>query len=404
MPTLIERIELKNFLSFGPDSPAVELGPLNVLIGPNGSGKSNLMDALDFVRTIPTGFGKAAALVGDPTTAHWRENTALPIEISVEVNSVISELWQYQIRFGAARESRGQSLRLASEVIHYPGPRVRLGDKLFVQSQLGHLGFRNERDAPVVRGFYRSGAAAEAVVVDYDRSETVFVQLRDPSKDHGISRVGDALGNASNYTRWSFGRGSNLREPQSVSQPLDRTADDWRNFQPYLNRLCGQPEKKKAILKYLDALIPGMEDIGVDTLGGRAAIWVTEAGNRLTIDRLSDGTVRVLALLSVLCDPDPPRLIALDEPEMGLHPDMIPTLADLLREASERTQVIVTTHSDILVDCFTATPGVVLVCEKRNGQTHIKPARPSMIPMKKGGQPLGLGVQWLRGTIGGKRW
>lgn len=76
----------------------------------------------------------------------------------------------------------------------------------------------------------------------------------------------------------------------------------------------------------------------------------------------------------------------------------IPTIADLLRDAATRTQVMVTTHSDILVDCFTATPEVVLVCEKRNGQTHIKRARPSKVVDE------GLGVQWLRGRIGGKRW
>ena len=88
--------------------------------------------------------------------------------------------------------------------------------------------------------------------------------------------------------------------------------------------------------------------------------------------RLSDGTLRYLCLLAILCHPEPPPLICIEEPETGLHPDILPTIAELLIEASQRTQLIVTTHSDILVSALSDIPEAVLVCEKDEDGTHFK--------------------------------
>jgi predicted ATPase len=75
-----------------------------------------------------------------------------------------------------------------------------------------------------------------------------------------------------------------------------------------------------------------------------------------------------LCLLAILCDPEPPPLVCIEEPELGLHPDILPKLADLLVSASERTQLIVTTHSSLLVDAMTDRPESIVVCEKHQGQ------------------------------------
>src|SRR5260370_1406959 len=77
--------------------------------------------------------------------------------------------------------------------------------------------------------------------------------------------------------------------------------------------------------------------------------------------RLSDGTLRFLSLLTVLCDPDPAPLICLEEPELGLHPDIIRTIGELLVEASTRTQLIVTTHSSELISALGEVPESVVV-------------------------------------------
>jgi predicted ATPase len=107
-------------------------------------------------------------------------------------------------------------------------------------------------------------------------------------------------------------------------------------------------------------------------------------------------------LLAVLCDPSPPPLVCIEEPELGLHPDIIPKVADLLIDASERTQLIVTTHSDILVDAMTEQPDAVLICEKHNGQTKIR--RLNSEKLQEWLNEYRLGELWISGELGGTRW
>ena len=109
-----------------------------------------------------------------------------------------------------------------------------------------------------------------------------------------------------------------------------------------------------------------------------------------------------MCLLAILCHPDPPPLVCIEEPELGLHPDVLPELAKLLISASERTQLIVTTHSEILVDALTETPDNVLVCEKHHGQTQI--VRLNGAELAHWLEKYRLGKLWLKGGIGGTRW
>ena len=86
--------------------------------------------------------------------------------------------------------------------------------------------------------------------------------------------------------------------------------------------------------------------------------------------RLSDGILRFLCLLVILCHPAPPPLVCIEEPELGMHPDILPTIAELLIEASQRTQLIITTHSDILVSNLQSVPEALVICERgANGTT-----------------------------------
>lgn len=95
-------------------------------------------------------------------------------------------------------------------------------------------------------------------------------------------------------------------------------------------------------------------------------------------------------------------MICLEEPELGLHPDILPTVGELLMNASTRSQLIVTTHSDVLVDKLTDRPDSVLVCEKRDGQTHV--TRPDQGQLAEWLQDYSLGELWSRGHLGGNRW
>jgi predicted ATPase len=94
--------------------------------------------------------------------------------------------------------------------------------------------------------------------------------------------------------------------------------------------------------------------------------------------------------------------MCIEEPELGLHPDILPSVGDLLREASARTQLIVTTHSDSLVSALSDTPESILVCDRDSEGTHLR--RLEREPLKEWLEKYSLGELWRMGEIGGTRW
>jgi len=86
---------------------------------------------------------------------------------------------------------------------------------------------------------------------------------------------------------------------------------------------------------------------------------------------LSDGTLRFVLLVAALITPRPPALMALNEPETGLHPDLLAPLARLIRRASERSQVIVVTHSTTLITALAEAGCNSILIEKRFGETAV---------------------------------
>lgn len=131
-------------------------------------------------------------------------------------------------------------------------------------------------------------------------------------------------------------------------------------------------------------------------------VFLEEENRSIPATRLSDGTLRYLSLLAILCHPNPPPLVCIEEPELGLHPDILPSLARLLQEASSRMQLIVTTHSDILVDALSDTPECIVVCEKHDGATRM--TRLNADDLKEWLEHYTLGQLWQKGQIGGTRW
>ncbi len=87
---------------------------------------------------------------------------------------------------------------------------------------------------------------------------------------------------------------------------------------------------------------------------------------------------------------------------MGLHPDVLVSVGKLLKEASKKTQLIVTTHSDVLVDCMSDEPEDVIVCEKTDAVSSMR--RLNADDLKDWLEKYSLGELWRRGEIGGNRW
>lgn len=95
-------------------------------------------------------------------------------------------------------------------------------------------------------------------------------------------------------------------------------------------------------------------------------------------------------------------MVAIEEPELGLHPDLIPHIADLLREASTRMQLVITTHSRPLVDALAEEPESVVVCEKHHGESVFE--RLDGRRLGKWLEKYSLGELWSIGELGGNRW
>jgi len=123
----------------------------------------------------------------------------------------------------------------------------------------------------------------------------------------------------------------------------------------------------------------------------------------LSAIRMSDGTLKFLSLLAALFNPNPPPLICIEEPDLGLHPDALQLVAEALVEASESTQLVVTTHSEALVDALTDRPESVLVCE-RDFDNGTQMNRLSKADLKEWLDRYSLGQLWRKGEIGGGRW
>ena len=163
-----------------------------------------------------------------------------------------------------------------------------------------------------------------------------------------------------------------------------------------------EPEVKARILKTVRQLYEGITDLDVSLEGGTVQVFAQEDNITVPATRLSDGTLRFLCLLAILCHPNPPSLVCIEEPELGLHPDILPVLGDLMREASDRCQLIVTTHSDTLVDALTDTPESIVVCEKHAGKTEMR--RLDRASLEEWLELYSLGELWIKGKLGGNRW
>ncbi len=388
---MLHEITASNLLSFGPDGVTLELRPLNVLIGPNGSGKSNLIEAIALLRatSVPEGPGS----IRDLPTVIWRGGGAQEWiwKGTPDKPASLAAVVEYP--------GRGQLLRHA---LSFRNERERfcLDDESIEYSpdqKEPEFSYRYEQGWPVIRirdGYRR----LDEMIV----RQSILAQWRDLERYPEITYLGQVYERIRIYREWAFGRSAIFRVLQQSDMRSDVLEEDFSNLGLFLNHLRAAPRVKNAIIGHLRDLYRGLDDFDVRIKGADVQVFLTEGEFTIPATRLSEGTLRYLCLLAILCDPEPPPLVCIEEPELGLHPDLLPKVADLLVEASSRTQLVVTTHSDILVDAMTERPDDVLVFEKHEGRTQAR--RLAADELSVWLEKYRLGDLWLRGEIGGTRW
>lgn len=391
-PVLISHVAPKNFLSFGPDNAGIELRALNLLIGPNGSGKSNLIEAVSFMRAAAAAkdFREVTIKGGGVSEWIWKGQAQEAASVSWVVNHPKGEK---PLRHTVAFRASQQSFMLEDE-------RVEESDRRYENEEDVYFFYRYQNGNPVVNTVTEPKRRLARESIEVDRS--ILLQRRDPETYPELAWLAHNYEKVRIYREWEFGRNALLRTPQPTDVRNDMLMEDFSNKGLFLSRLKKSPKAKKAVLENLRKLYDGLTDFEVVTEGGAVQVFLHEGEFSIPATRLSDGTLRYLCLLAILCDPEPPPLICIEEPELGLHPDILPTVADLLKSASERTQLIVTTHSDILVDAMTETPENVVICEKHEGQTEMK--RLCAGELEEWLKRYRLGQLWIKGQLGGTRW
>lgn len=385
----IKSIHLKNFLSYGDNSQPVELRPLNLLIGPNGSGKSNLIEALELISAAPKDLLTPIRDGGGIRDWLWKGTEKPPI-------ATINAVFDYpsgpsSLRYKLSFTEVAQRFQVVDERIEREEISARLA-----RSSI-YYRFEKGRGSLYVKGVQRTLQPD-----DIDTTSSILAQRRDPDQYPEVTHLGDMFQKIRIYRDWSFGRYTPPRMPQKADMRNDYLDADCRNLGLVLNQLSRTPDVKRRILKNLQALYDGIDDFHIQVEGGTVQVFLHEGNLSIPATRLSDGTLRYLCLLAILCHPAPPPLICLEEPELGLHPDVLPALAELLKEAAQRTQLIVTTHSDVLVDCMHDQPESVLVAERdANGTRLTRLDAKALAPWL---DQYRLGTLWTRGDIGGTRW
>jgi predicted ATPase len=407
----LKSIRPVNLLSFGPHTQEIELKPLNILIGPNGSGKSNLIEILRLLYMLPEKEPWSTVLQsGGADQWLWQgglgHNSRASLSAKIQWDMPHNErftseplVYQYEIglvRFQTLFQVATESVRMA----HRSDGFHELNTCFVRSGTQGGLEHRNSSQTEPSSRF-------ELILDRSVLSQIADRQLLEAgigSSLPEIIEIRDFFDRFEFHQDWEFGADLSARDPVLAGQSVDRLEESGHNLAQMVANFQSFYRPTYARMNELMSRFSGeIKSLDVRLYGANLQLAIQEVGGFSTSAyRLSDGTLRWIALLTILLNPNPAPVTCLDEPELGLHPDAIHTLADLLVEASTRTQLIVTTHSDALIDAFTETPEVVCVCEKVEGSTVIR--RLDKGRLKVWLDQYSLGKLWMSGEIGGNRW
>lgn len=375
----IKTLTLQNYRSY--HELNLELGRLNVLIGPNGSGKSNFLGFFRMLQRASEGglqgyIDKEIGRFGYLGHLNANPNQAVSWRIAFEQADSLAD----------ARVAQGyQAGQLTYEVILQP---VLERGYLIGREHLRRPPYPNHTDPyslmlaerGVMRRLSVTREAEDDKTVPFSLdtdTELAITQLRDSQRYPSLNELRRTL------SEWQVLRGFGsdalkaMRQPQALQiQRVLRLDELASNLAPILNQLKNTLTYKKQwqqLEQTLSAAFDDFESLDIPLTEGNSAMLhyrSKDLEQQVPAHLMSDGQLRFIGLVVTLLQPNPPALIAIDEPEVGLHPQMLPLLAELLQDASKRTQLIIATHSNLLLSQL--SPEQVLVTTRDTGASHIK--------------------------------
>ncbi|QRN96194.1 AAA family ATPase [Archangium violaceum] len=345
------RIALKNYRSI--ESAEVELAPFTVLVGPNGSGKTNFVDAL--VLSSELGIDAASAIQrrgGLASIRRWGVGDDDTLQVRVRASGSREEFAsRYVEQFCSIAPEAGNRWRFLDETLEVVEAGKR--DLQFTREggrgmQGGGFGFTHLPPTTSILLYARQ--IAPEYVIDVHRLRLDLAEMTVPQPPGEAGRLQE--------------NGRNIASVLGRLRSQDRRAFDF-------------------ILLSMRRLIPGLEDIFVEEAGGFLVLRFSQRQPmgvaHFAAANMSEGALRTLGIivaaqtLSHTAQPLPPaaQLLIVEEPEVAIHPGAAALLFEVLKLASQRGSVLVTTHSPELLDA--AQDEEILVCGYRNGTTRIGP-------------------------------
>ena len=401
---LIKSLHLKNILSF--KDARLDLQPLNVLIGANGSGKSNLIDVVALLQAVPgdlAGFLRRNGPTGDWV---WKSG---PVDSEIGFPEILAEIQDPKkpdvpLEYDLRMDTNNDGVR----IVHEGLADIRLTGRRYRRVYFS----RNADSSGYVAstGGEHSELTTESnhIILNPDAvggAQSVFNAIRGPSSFSVLSATASRLFRIKSYRSWHVGRDSPARRPQRTDGDPNFLEEDFSNLALVVNDLLSR-RLEPSLDSYLQRFYESYESLHPRIFGNTIELIVNEAGmsSALPASRLSDGTIRFIALLAILCHPNPPPLICIEEPEIAMHPDSQDLVVQLLKRASERTQLIVTTHSPWLIDRFSDDLDCVVVCERdRHAADGTQFNRLSLEKLDDWLENMTLGDAWMSGAVRGVR-
>lgn len=345
-------------------------GDLNVVIGPNGSGKSNLLDLLELLRAAAGGrLNDALQHKGGIDSVLW-DGVAPCIHVSLHAFDFKGiddrDLYEYEVELRKLKDWSGFSI---------------FRERLEVYASLPHLPSQRlviERENDRASIFDAHSKSLLPIAMAFPVDEALISIGSNPLAQIDIAFFNHEVDGWSIHTGLDTSRDAPVRQPALTRREMavNGTGD---NLISVLHTLYTGSRFFRA---ELDSAMRAAFGDSFDELSFppaadlRVQLRVTWKPLRRSQPSamLSDGTLRFLYLMAILANPEPPPLIAIEEPEVGLHPSMFPIIAEYAAQAAQKTQVIFTTHSADFLDAFrhTGTTPTTTVTQWRDGATHLK--------------------------------
>lgn len=381
-PPRIESLHVKNYRALQ-NIKLDKLTPLTVLLGPNGSGKSTVFDVFAFLAECFTdGLRKAWDRRGRFKELRSRDSDG-PIRIEI----------QYR------EQPRAPLITYHLEIQEQKrGPVVA---REFLRWKRGH---------PAAPFHFLDYALGKGEVVTGEQPESRDKRIRTPLAGPDVLAV-NTLGQLAENPRvialrnfitdWHLSYlsadAARGRPEAGAEERLSPTGDNLPNVIQYLSE--NYTDRLEQIFSTLHRRVPHVEKVFPKILDDNNLLLLVKDAPFTTpvLARFaSDGTLKMLAYLTLLYDPEPPRLIGIEEPENYLHPRLLPELAEECRLAAERTQLIVTTHSPFFVDRLSAREVRVLY-RGSDGYTRAKRVAEMRGVQEFMAEGASLGDLWMEG-------